>query len=141
MRERTREQTSSIMKRVARVNTAPELAFRAMLRRGGHRFRAQAKHLPGNPDFTLPAAKVAVFVHGCFWHAHGCKQDRAPQTRRAFWDAKRIRNKQRDKESQRSLRTLGWHPIVVWECQLRTPSRVSTRLQKHLSQRGRIKRR
>jgi DNA mismatch endonuclease (patch repair protein) len=60
-----------------------------------------------------------VFVHGCFWHRHGCKLTRpVPQTNRAYWLAKFERNKKRDARQKAELRRLGWRVLTVWECQV-----------------------
>ena len=69
-------------------NTKPELLVRSWLHRNGFRFRLHRKDLPGTPDIVLPKYRTVIFVHGCFWHSHGCKNSIVPKTRRAFWNKK-----------------------------------------------------
>jgi DNA mismatch endonuclease, patch repair protein len=110
---------SAIMARVRSSNTTPELVVRRALHAAGFRFRLHRKDLPGKPDLTLPRYKTAVFVHGCFWHGHGCKRGRrVPATNRDYWVAKIGRNVERDRSNMDTLRQLGWTPVVIWECRI-----------------------
>jgi DNA mismatch endonuclease, patch repair protein len=89
-----------------------------MLHRLGLRFRLHRRDLPGTPDIVLPGRKLAVLVHGCFWHRHaGCPFAYTPKTRVEFWKAKFERNVARDQEVQQALTDLGWRVCVVWECE------------------------
>lgn len=102
-------------------DTKPELIVRSYLHKAGLRFRLRSK-LPGKPDLVFPRFRTAVFVHGCFWHRHvGCRYTAVPATNRAFWNAKFSANVRRDKKVARLLQGLGWHVVVVWECQLSPP--------------------
>ena len=113
----TRQQRSYCMSRIRSKGTAPELMVRSMLRRARIRFRSNAKHLPGSPDFILLDHKVAIFVHGCFWHRHpGCKFTTTPKTRGSFWAAKFKANVSRDRRTARLLRKDGWRVFTVWAC-------------------------
>ena len=67
---------------------------------------------------VLPKYGVAVFVHGCFWHAHHCQKGRIPGSSSGFWQSKFERNKERDVRNARKLRSLGWSVFHVWECEL-----------------------
>ena len=119
------------MRAVRGRGTGPEALVKAIIQRLGYRVRVQAANLPGKPDFILPEIKAAVFVHGCFWHGHaiqGCRGRRVPKSNRAYWVAKIERNRHRDRRVRRQLRTLGWIPIVIWECRLRRPGEVERRL-------------
>ena len=99
-------------------DTAPELAVRRFLHRAGLRFRLHAR-LPGKPDLVFPRYRVALFVHGCFWHRHpGCRYTTTPASNAAFWQQKFAGNVSRDARVQRQLETLGWQVHVVWACQL-----------------------
>ena len=123
---------SKIMASIRGMDTKPEIAVRAFLRREGFRMRLHPASLPGRPDITVPQSRAAIFVNGCFWHGHkGCKRASLPGTRLAFWRSKIASNSRRDSRTNAALRRMGWHVITVWQCQL-TPQRVERRLR-HLS--------
>lgn len=126
---RTRAQRSAIMRAVGGKNTGPELAVRSLLHGMGYRFGTHRKDLPGSPDIVLVGRKRVVFVHGCFWHAHHCRYGRPAKSRRAFWNEKRSGNRRRDVRNRRDLRKLGWRAITVWQCQLKKPEWLRTRLR------------
>ncbi|QYK47331.1 MAG: DNA mismatch endonuclease Vsr [Phycisphaeraceae bacterium] len=131
------EQRSRNMRAIKASNTAPELTVRRVLHALGYRFRLHRRDLPGCPDIVLPRRRVAVFVHGCFWHRHQCRYGRVePTTRPEFWRAKFATNVQRDKRSIRALRRMGWRVLVVWECQTGDIDRLEKRLQKFLNTMG-----
>lgn len=111
------------MARIRGTNTKPELVVRSALHRAGFRFRLYSRGLPGRPDIVLARLRTVVFVHGCFWHRHGCTLSSTPATRRAFWEEKFARNAARDRRAARRLRQLGWRVLTVWECSLRTATR------------------
>lgn len=113
------EQRSKLMSRVRRSDTAPELAIRRALHSNGWRYRLHAKDLPGTPDIVFRSRRVAVFVHGCFWHGHGCKLSTVPKTRPDYWISKISANKERDKRQLIQLVEMGWTAITVWQCDLR----------------------
>ena len=115
----SRERRRWNMSRIKRRDTGPERALRSRLHQMGFRFRLDRKDLPGSPDIVLHRYRVAVFVHGCFWHRHsGCQLAYTPKSNRAFWQAKFQGTKQRDRRSVRALRRLGWRAFVVWECDI-----------------------
>jgi DNA mismatch endonuclease (patch repair protein) len=127
------EQRSRLMARIRSKNTAPEQAVRGGLRRSSLRFRGHESSLPGTPDFVLPESRVALFVHGCFWHQHGgCASAYTPKTRRAFWKAKFDANRRRDRRTRAALTRLGWRVGVLWECQLQNPRSVDQALARKL---------
>lgn len=100
-------------------DTKPEMAVRRYLHAKGLRFRLHRRDLPGRPDLLLPSRRVAVFVHGCFWHQHpGCKRARLPQTRADFWREKLEGNVERDAAALEELEANGWTTLVVWECEV-----------------------
>jgi DNA mismatch endonuclease (patch repair protein) len=104
-------------------DTKPEVLVRKALFRAGFRFRLHRRDLPGSPDVVLPGRRVAVFVHGCFWHAHdGCRYAKTPATRREFWESKLAANVERDKRAREALLSAGWRVLVVWECATRSPA-------------------
>lgn len=102
-------------------DTKPEVFVRKALFRAGFRFRLHRRDLPGSPDVVLLGRRVAVFVHGCFWHAHaGCRYAKIPATRREFWESKLAANVERDKWAREALLSAGWRVLVVWECAIRS---------------------
>jgi DNA mismatch endonuclease (patch repair protein) len=135
------------MSRIRGKDTAPERVVRSLLHRLGHRFRLHVRiPIPQppvhrslgrggstinpqpsqrrfiTPDIVLMKQRVAIFVHGCFWHRHrGCKNCTTPTHRRDWWLKKLEGNAARDRLHQRALRQLGWHPVVIWECQTEKP--------------------
>jgi DNA mismatch endonuclease (patch repair protein) len=121
------------MAQVKGRDTKPELIVRKMLWRLGARYRLHRRDLPGSPDIVLPGRKLAVFVHGCFWHGHDCARGaRAPKTNRDYWTAKVARNRARDQASQAALEALGWRVEIVWECGLKDAIGLEARLQQSL---------
>lgn len=101
-------------------DTAPELALRSLLHRAGYRFRVNVRGLPGTPDLVFTARRKAIWLHGCWWHAHpGCRHATTPKTRTAFWAEKFARNRQRDAENEQRLRAMRWDTLVIWECEMK----------------------
>ena len=120
---------SEIMAGIRGRNTAPEHAVRRIAHRMGLRFRLHRKNLPGRPDLVFPKRRLAVFVHGCFWHRHeGCRYAYTPKSRVAFWTEKFAQNVDRDKRNEQVLRDLGWRVLVVWECETRDKENIEQRL-------------
>ncbi len=111
---------SRIMARVGQRDTGPELRLRSALHRMGFRYRLHDKKLPGSPDIVFPKFGAAIFVHGCFWHSHGCKYSTKPATRKKFWQDKFKANIKRDKRKAEELMADGWRVLVVWECALKS---------------------
>lgn len=101
-------------------DTKPEQVVRRGLWARGFRFRLHGKELPGRPDLVLPKWRTAVFVNGCFWHAHeGCRYFRVPSSRPDFWKPKLFANRERDVAVISQLQQQGWSVVTVWECALR----------------------
>lgn len=113
------ETRSRVMSRIKARDTKPEMAVRRYLHAMGLRYALHDRNLPGRPDLVFRTRKVAVFVHGCFWHGHkGCSAWRMPQSRTDYWEAKIGGNRARDESAIRMLRRAGWSVQVVWACQL-----------------------
>ncbi|MER9955195.1 very short patch repair endonuclease [Mesorhizobium australicum] len=114
---------SRMMSGIRGKNTKPEIAVRRLLHRSGLRYRLHTANLPGRPDIVFPSRRIALFVHGCFWHRHaGCYWCTTPSSNAEFWNAKFAGNIQRDEQAAEALRTAGWRVAVVWECGLRATS-------------------
>ncbi len=128
----TLKQRSYTMSRVRSVDTSPELVVRRLSYALGYRHRLHRRDLPGTPDLVFPSRRKVIFVHGCFWHGHGCSRDRTPATNRAYWNAKRRRNKARDHRDLAELCALGWKALLVWECELRDLVRLTRRIRRFL---------
>lgn len=110
---------SRVMARVRGRDTKPEMAVRRYLHARGLRFRLHRRDLPGRPDLVFPSRRIAVFIHGCFWHQHlGCKRAKLPQTRADFWREKMKANVARDAAALAALKAAGWTALVVWECEI-----------------------
>jgi DNA mismatch endonuclease (patch repair protein) len=107
------------MARVPSTGSRPELMVRRAVHAAGFRYRLNRSNLPGKPDLVFPRYKLAVFVHGCFWHWHGCKRSRMPAANRDYWKRKIARNIERDNQCLDELADLGWDVTVIWECELR----------------------
>lgn len=133
------------MQSVRQKNTGPELAIRRALHALGYRFRLHPKTLVGRPDLVFSARKKAIFVHGCFWHGHGCSKGRLPTSRLDYWGPKIAANKQRDERTVNELERAGWRCFVVWQCETsgdmaRTVARIVAFLGPAAPKRGKTKR-
>jgi DNA mismatch endonuclease, patch repair protein len=125
----TPEKRSWNMSRIKGENTKPEIIVRSLLHKMGCRFRLHRKDLPGKPDIVLPKYKTVIFVHGCFWHQHPkCKRATKPKSNTEYWIPKLKKNVQRFIEVKKQLSALGWHIMVVWECETKNLDNLSNKL-------------
>jgi DNA mismatch endonuclease (patch repair protein) len=129
---RTKEQRRRIMQSVKDRDTGPEMAVRRLLHRAGYRYRLHAKGLPGSPDIVFPGRRKVVFVHGCFWHGHGCKIGRPPKSKLDYWSAKIVANRERDARKQVELGRLGWSVLTVWQCEIADLDALEAKLRAFL---------
>lgn len=120
---------SANMRAIRSKNTRPELLVRKLLRDAGLTgYRLHRKDLPGRPDIAFIGRRRAIFVHGCFWHGHECREgQRGAKTRTEYWSPKIAGNRARDERHLQALRDAGWEVLVVWECDLPDPA-LSARL-------------
>jgi DNA mismatch endonuclease (patch repair protein) len=110
---------SMLMAHVRSKDTQPELRLRRRLHGAGFRFRLHRRDLPGTPDVVLPGLRVAIFVHGCYWHRHpGCPKSTVPSRNLEYWLPKFQRTLARDRQAEARLIAAGWRVRVVWECEL-----------------------
>ena len=123
-----------VMQQVKNKDTKPERTVRSLLHSLGYRFRLHRKDLPGTPDIVFPSRRVALFVHGCFWHGHGCRIGQLPKSRLDYWGPKIEANRMGDQRKEASLAESGWRVAVVWQCELRDPGTLEARLRTILDQ-------
>jgi DNA mismatch endonuclease (patch repair protein) len=120
------EQRRFNMSRIQGRDTKPEMFLRRGLHSRGLRFRLHRRDLPGRPDLVFPLHRAIIFAHGCFWHDHRCALCKTPATRPDFWMSKIARNAERDQQAIAALVRTGWRVLVVWECAMRGPGRLSS---------------
>lgn len=126
------ERTSAVMSRIRARNTGPELQLRAALRGLGLAgYRLHVARLPARPDIAYVGRKVAVLVHGCFWHGCPHCSPARPKSHRTFWNAKLKANQERDARKQRALEELGWTVVVCWECCIKADARHEAQRVQH----------
>jgi DNA mismatch endonuclease (patch repair protein) len=118
---------SRMMSGIRGKNTNPEIVVRSGLHLRGFRFRLHQKNLPGTPDLVLNRYKAVIFVHGCFWHMHGCHLFKWPSTRPDFWQTKLQRNAELDRIHIEQLLSTGWRVLTIWECGLKGKTRLAER--------------
>jgi DNA mismatch endonuclease (patch repair protein) len=107
------------MARIKKFDTRPEIVVRRLVHAHGYRYRLHARDLPGTPDLVFPRLSKIIFVHGCFWHRHDCRDGRKlPSGKHDYWIPKLARNVERDAIHSDKLRAAGWDVLVVWECDL-----------------------
>lgn len=123
------EKRSAVMRRVKGKDTAPEWQVRRLIWSLGGRYRLHRKGLPGKPDIVLPGRRLAIFVHGCFWHGHDCARGaRVPKANRDYWLGKVARNRARDVAVRAALEEAGWRVETVWECDLKDQPGLAARV-------------
>ncbi len=120
---------SAVMRAVKSRDTGPELAVRAMLRSLAPGYRLNRADLPGKPDIVYAGRRLAIFVHGCFWHGHDCPRGaRMPKDNADYWRQKIARNRARDAKAVEALEAMGWRALVIFECALKDPEALRARL-------------
>ncbi len=125
-----------LMQAVKGKDTGPEKAVRSLLHGMGYRFRLHRRDLPGTPDIVLPARRAAIFVHGCFWHGHGCNIGRLPKSKLDYWQPKIGSNRARDARKRNELEATGWHVMEIWQCELKDSETLAARLRAFLGVSG-----
>ena len=135
MEDRISEQRRRIMRSVKTENTWPEMVVRRVLHGMGYRYRLHRKDLPGRPDIVFGPRRKIIFVHGCFWHGHGCPKGRLPKSRLDYWQPKIAANRERDRSKEGQLRAMGWSVLVVWQCETSDRDALALRLQEFVGNR------
>lgn len=121
------------MARVKSRDTAPERVVAKIIRSLRFRPDRHPADVPGKPDFVFRSRRAVVFVHGCFWHRHRCRNgQRSPMSRPDFWLPKLNGNRLRDARTRRRLRAEGWRVLVIWECQLANRNHLEYRIRRFL---------
>lgn len=129
------EKRSAVMRRVKGRDTGPEMVVRKLLTGLGARYRLHRKDLPGNPDIVMPGRRLAIFIHGCFWHGHDCARGaRVPKQNRDYWLGKVGRNRTRDATNAEALLASGWRVETIWECEMKDRAALETRLRSLLAE-------
>ncbi|MGJ0504730.1 MAG: very short patch repair endonuclease [Methylocystis sp.] len=132
-RKETPAERSAIMRAVKGRDTSPEIAVRAILRKFAPGYRLHRKDVAGNPDIAFVGRKLAIFVHGCFWHGHDCPRGaRSPKANADYWRAKIARNRARDAAHREKLAEQGWSALTIWECELKDSAAVEKKLRDFL---------
>ena len=121
------------MSQVGQKDTKPELLLRRALHRLGYRYSLHRRDLLGRPDIVFPSRRKVIFVHGCFWHGHGCRWGKLPKSRPEYWVPKIETNRERDNKVLTELRDVGWDSMVVWQCELRDLDATVHRVEDYLS--------
>jgi len=128
----TPAERSERMSRIRSSDTKPEMEVRRLIHKMGYRYGLHSKDLPGHPDLVFRRRGKVIFVHGCFWHQHGCRQYRMPKSRLEFWLPKLENNIKRDKIELEQLLKAGWETMIIWECQLKNMGEVRDRVMSFL---------
>jgi DNA mismatch endonuclease (patch repair protein) len=124
----TKEQRSNVMRQVkSSSNKSTELKLIVFFKTNNIKGWCRNYKLFGKPDFTFPKQKIAIFVDGCFWHGHDCRNTR-PKDNADYWTKKRERNIKRDKEVTETLQNKGWTVIRLWECELKKEELLKEKL-------------
>lgn len=123
---------SENMRAIRSKDTQPEMAVRSLVHKLGYRFRLHRGDLPGKPDLVFPARRKVIFVHGCFWHSHGCKPGLTPKSNQDFWLPKLGQNKVRDGKNLDALAEQGWRALTIWQCELWDSTSLRLKIRRFL---------
>ena len=122
------------MAAVGTRDTGAERAVRSVVHRLGYRYSLRRTDLPGKPDLVFVSRQKVIFVHGCFWHGHLCRNGRLPKSRLDYWRPKIAANKARDRLQVAQLRREGWSVLTVWQCQLKNERFLDARIKGFLDE-------
>lgn len=124
----SKEKRSEVMSKVrSKANKTTEIKLINFFKKYNiHGWRRNYK-VKGHPDFVFLDQKTAIFVDGCFWHGHDCRNTR-PVDNADFWQKKRERNITHDKEITEYFQNRGWKVIRIWECELKKKNEEKLRI-------------
>lgn len=118
------EKRSSIMSKVrSKGNKSTELRVIELFEDNGITGWRRNYKVKGHPDFVFLKERVAIFVDGCFWHGHECRNIH-PKDNEEYWNKKRQRNIQHDLEITERFQKRGWTVVRIWECELKKKNEV-----------------
>lgn len=118
------ERRSANMRQIRSRDMRPEVTVRRIVHAMGYRYRLHRRDLPGKPDLVFGPRRAVIFVHGCFWHQHDCRDGHSPRSNTGYWGEKLSRNVERDAAHTATLQAMGWRVLVIWECQVRDQDAV-----------------
>lgn len=127
------QRRSENMRRIRSKGMKPEMAVRRMVHSLGYRYRLHRRDLPGKPDLVFGPRRAVIFVHGCFWHQHDCRDGKIPSSNTEYWKPKLGRNVERDIQNQMKLREAGWKILTIWECEIYEEDKLKYRIHEFLS--------
>ncbi|MBK5964822.1 very short patch repair endonuclease [Thiocystis minor] len=129
----TPDQRRHCMSCIRGRDTKPERIVRSLVFRMGYRYRLHDRRLPGKPDLVFRGRRKVIFVHGCFWHTHDCRNGQVkPKTNSDFWESKRRRTQERDAENIAALEKAMWTSLIIWECETKDAATLVKKLRKFL---------
>lgn len=134
----SQEKRSEIMSHIRSKNTKPEIIVRKMVFSNGYRYKLYKKDLPGKPDLVFVTPRKVIFVNGCFWHGHNCRNNLMPKSNQVYWKTKIEENIKRDKKNHRKLNKLGWSYCVIWECETKDKIKLEKRVITFLKKKKRL---
>lgn len=114
----SKKQRSTTMSKIRSTWTSQEKIIHNLLKGRKIKHRMHPK-IAGSPDIILPDKKLAIFLHGCFWHK--CpKCYREPKTNVDYWSPKIRANVRRDSENMNALRRDEWKVKRIWEHEIKS---------------------
>ena len=121
-----KEKRSDVMSKIrSKKNKSTELRLITLFKETGIKGWRRGYPVKGKPDFVFLKKRVAIFVDGCFWHGHACRNV-TPSDNAEFWDKKRADNKERDAKVTERLEANGWTVVRIWECELKKKNEQAT---------------
>lgn len=125
----TKTERSEIMRKVkSNRNKSTELKLIQFFKENAIKGWRRNFKLFGKPDFVFPKQRLAIFLDGCFWHGHNCRNTK-PKDDAEYWQTKIARNQQRDKNVTETLTNKNWKVVRIWECELKDNNMIKDILE------------